>query len=61
MSLKAMGYTTGTTHVTRWYEESDPIWSLPKDKQERKLIADVQRDLTVEADMLVRRPVTVRG
>jgi hypothetical protein len=51
----------GPLRITRFYSFDDPILSLPPEKQQRKVIADCQRDLTIEADRLAQQKITERG
>ena len=59
--MRRMKYRFGDVQITRLYGPDDPIFRLPDEKQDRQLVADVQRDLQVEADRLAATPVTVRG
>ena len=56
-----IGVEAGETKIQRAYPLDDPIWKLPREKQERKLIADAQRELTMLADQLAQTKVTERG
>ncbi len=51
----------GSFSFTIEYRVSDTFWSLPKEKQERQAIADMQKRLTVRADELVKISTQVRG
>lgn len=59
--MKKVEAKIGRTWLSREYPDSDPILDLPEDKATRKLIADCQRDLMVEADRLARIKITIRG
>lgn len=51
----------GNTLIHKRYPDDDPIWKLPIEKQDRQLIADVRKDLEIEADRLVKIQITERG
>jgi len=59
--MRGYRHMVGSLTIVRFYENEDKFWNLPEDKKLRQLIADVQRDLTIEADRLVQIPYQVRG
>lgn len=60
---RTVGYQVPNTDtfICKEYPEDDRIWNLPNEKRVRKLIADVRKDLQIEADRLVQIMETVRG
>jgi hypothetical protein len=59
--MRGVKVQTGQLTVTRFYPDEDAIWSLPLEKRQRKLIADAQRDLALEADRLSNEKIVERG
>lgn len=51
----------GTMTIARTYPHDDLIWGLPDEKRMRKVVADCQKDLLIEADRLSNTPYTIRG
>jgi len=47
--------------VTRMYAANDAIWRLNPEKRDRKVIADVEREILIWADTKTHMQVTVRG
>lgn len=54
-------YQFGEVLLTRLYPFDHPIWLLPEEKRKRKMVADIQRELAVEADRLAMVPYQIRG
>lgn len=50
-----------STVLIKVYEYDDPIWKLDEEKQKRKAIADIQKELSILADSLVQERVVERG
>lgn len=53
MSMYILSYRFGDVTVQRDYHEADSIWRYPREKQIRKLLADVMKDLTAEIEIKV--------
>jgi hypothetical protein len=59
--MRGVRVVLGDLSIIKYYPDGDAIWSLPLEKQQRKVIADGQRDLAMEADRLAQQKITERG
>lgn len=59
--MRGIRLTFGDVTIVRFYGEDNPIWNLPQEKRERQLVADVQRELSAEADRLAQIKIVERG
>jgi hypothetical protein len=57
MSMYILSHRFGDVTIQRDYHEADSIWRYPREKQIRKLMVDVVRDLLAE----IETKVTERG